>query len=305
MDKIRILTHLHPSIPRGERLRLSYLYGGSVRYQPGEILGPRVLTDYEMVLIIEGQARYEANRESHRLQPGSVILARPGFRERYTWDREGRTRHAYFHLGIETIPQAWPDPERWPVARQRPDPAVEEIFRSVLERSHRRGDPPSGAPPRLDTHLVEILIELLLEDPAVPGPVDDSERPEPVARALKWMRYLLEEEPDAAISLPELAQKAGVSPKHLCRIFRQSVGHPPMETLRLLRLQLGIALLVRSSLTVKEVAARCGFADPLYFSRCFSAAFGCSPRHLREDLKQGMAPPPNPLPVDVTPRVHW
>ena len=305
MDNIRIVTHLPSPIPRGERLRLAYLYGGSVRYQPGEILGPRVLTDFEMVLIVEGRAVYEANGERHRLEPGSVILARPGFRERYTWDRDGRTRHVYFHLGIEQIPSAWPDPDRWPFVCRRPDAAVESMFRSVLGRSHHRGDSPSGAPPELDTHLVEALIELLLEDPMVPRSDDESERPEPVARALKWMRYILEEEPDTSISLAELARKAGVSPKHLCRIFRQSVGHPPMETLRLLRLQLGMALLVRSSLTVKEIAARCGYADPLYFSRCFSAAFSRSPRHLRDALKGGKAPPPNPLPADVTPRVHW
>lgn len=306
MDKIRTVTYLHPILARGDRLRLTYLYGGSVRYQPGECLGPRLLTDFEIVLIMEGRARYEADSAGYRLQPGSLILARPGFRERYAWDREGRTRHAYFHFGIETIPFAWPAPAGWPVVRQRPDPAVAAVFRTVLERSHRRGDSASGPPPALDTHLVETLIELVLEDPsAMPAPGDETERSEPVARALKRMRYLLEEEPQVSVSLPDLARHAGVSPKHLCRTFRESVGHPPMRTLRLLRLQLGLALLTRSSLTVQEVSSRCGFADPLYFSRCFSDAFGCSPRGFRNDLKRGRPPPPTPLPVDVTPRVHW
>jgi len=305
MDDIRIMNEGQATMRRADGLRLGYLYGGSVRYQPGENLGPRRLTDIELVLIMEGRADYEVRGEGYPLEPGSIVLARPGFRECYLWDREGRSRHAYFHFGIDAIPGAWPGPENWPVSRRRPDPAVSGLFRSVLERSHRRGDSPSAAQPELDCHLVETLIELLIEEPDPSGVLEDIERPEPVARALKRMRYVMEEEAERMVTLPELSKHAGVSNKHLCRVFRQSIGHPPMETFRLLRLQLAVALLVRSSLAVKEVAAQCGFADPLHFSRCFSAAFGRSPRRVREDLKLGIAPPPNPLPVDVTPRVHW
>ncbi|MEM8865278.1 MAG: AraC family transcriptional regulator [Planctomycetota bacterium] len=294
-----------PSPTRENRLRLGHLYGGSVRYQPGETLGHRLLSDYELVLLIEGQARYECNAEPHELKPGHIVLARPGFRERYVWDRHVTTRHAYFHLGIQAIPHDWPEPDSWPVVHKQPDLAAQGLFQSVLKRSQRRHEPLAGAPPIVDTHLVEVLIELLLDQPASDAAPDDRERPLPVARALKYMRHVLEEEPQKAITLDELAVKAGLSPKHLCRAFKQTVGRPPMATLRLLRLQLGVALLVRSSLPVKEIAAQCGFRDPLHFSRCFSTAFGRSPRAVREDLSQGIAPPQNPLPVDLTPRIHW
>lgn len=305
MDEIRIMLKLDLPLSRQDRLELGYLYGGSIRYQPGETLGPRVLRDFELVLIIEGQVGYQIHDQSHRLVPGSVVLARPGFQERYAWDCELRTRHAYFHFGIDAIPHHWPDLEGWPRVRRQPDPVVAGLFRSVLDRSHRRGDHPSGSPPPTDVHLVEMLIELLLEGSAVPPPMDDMLRPEPVARAIKWMRQILEERPSGSVSLSELARQAGVSPKHLCRVFKRSVGHPPMETFRLLRLQAAVTLLLRSNLTVKEIAVQCGFDDPLYFSRCFSAAFGRSPRRMREELKEGKAPPTNPLPLDITPRVHW
>jgi AraC family transcriptional regulator len=300
MDDIRVMA-----TTRSNRLRLGYLYGGSVRYQPGESLGPRDLTDFELVLLTEGRAIYQTGGERHEISPGDLVLARPGFREHYTWDSLHFTRHSYFHFSIDAIPRQWPEPDCWPVCHRRPDRAVENLFHSILRRSHRLGGQPAAPPPPLDSHMVEMLIELLLDPTAGSSIPDDSERPQPVARALKWMRHALEENPHSPMSLDEAARQAGVSPKHLCRIFRQSLGHSPMVTLRLLRLQLAVALLVRSSLAVKEIAAQCGFADPLYFTRCFTTAFGRSPSRVRRDVLRGIPPPGNPLPVDLTPRIHW
>jgi len=300
MDDIRIMP-----TARSDRLCLAYLYGGSVRYLPGEVLGPRDLSDYELVLLTEGSATYQTGERIHEIAPGDLVLARPGFREHYAWDTGQFTRHAFFHFSIDAIPRHWPEPDDWPIFHPRPDRIAESLFHSVLRRSHRSGAQPAFQPSPLDTRMVEILIELLLEPRGNSYIPYDSERPQPVARALKWMRHMLEEHPHAAVSLDEIARQSGVSPKHLCRIFQQSLGHPPMVTLRLLRLQLAVTLLVRSSLAVQEIASHCGFADPLYFSRCFSSTFGRSPSRVRRELLRGIPPPGNPLPVDLTPRIHW
>jgi AraC-like DNA-binding protein len=299
------MTMPHPPPPRGDRLRLAYLYGGTVQYQPGESLGPRLLADFELVLLAEGRVLYRSGGQAHRLAPGSVVLARPGAREEYVWDPRGRTRHAYFHFGIEYVPRGWPPASKWPAVRLHPPPLAAALFREILERSHERSGAPAARPPPLEERLVETLIELLLEPRRRRAPDEADARPEPVARAIKLMRRVLEEEPGRALGLAAVARRAGVTEKHLCRVFRASVGHAPMETFRLLRLQLALALLMRSGLAVKEIAARCGFEDPLYFSRCFSRAFRRSPRKVREDLRRGRAPPPSPLPVDITPRVNW
>jgi AraC-like DNA-binding protein len=78
-----------------------------------------------------------------------------------------------------------------------------------------------------------------------------------------------------------------------------------METFRLLKLQLAMALLGRSSLAIKEIADRCGFENPLYFTRCFTRVYGKSPTETRQSLLKQEAPPPNPLPSDIAPRIYW
>lgn len=290
-------------VERGDRLRLGYLYGSVAVYQPGETLGPRLLSDYELVLITEGKATYIADGRRYALVPGSVVLARPGSREEYLWDARARTKHAYVHFGIAGMPSDWPDPARWPVQRADADGALATIFQHVLHRVAQHSGGPAREPSAAECRLVEALIEVYLKGPH--PDVSSLERPEPVRRAVKWMRELIDADPSRRVALADLAAAANVSQKHLCRVFARSIGHAPLETYRLLRLQLAVALLARSNLSIKEIAQRCGFDDALYFSRCFSRALGCSPLHTRNRLRRGLPPPSLRLPMDVTPRIYW
>ena len=48
------------------------------------------------------------------------------------------------------------------------------------------------------------------------------------------------------------------------------------------RLAIGRKLLENDYLSIKEIAARCGFADANYFIRAFRKRHGCSPGKLRK-----------------------
>jgi AraC-like DNA-binding protein len=133
-----------------------------------------------------------------------------------------------------------------------------------------------------------------------------SERlPEAVSHALNLMREQLDERPHQHLRLRDMARRSGVTEKHLCRVFSKALGHAPMKTFQLLKLQLALALLARSNLSVKGIADRCGFEDPLYFTRCFRRVYGAPPTEVRQSLMQGHRPPRSPLPAEVTPRIHW
>jgi len=290
---------------RAEHLELSFLYGGFVQYRPGETLGPRVLPDWEMVLIIEGRVVYSADGREYVAPPGSLILARPGFSETYRWDPVGETHHAYFHFGVEHLPADWPAPQEWPVIRTRPDPVLAALFRHVMQRIHAHHRWPAEPPGRAGSRPVEALIDAFLEEGCTDRQAFESTRPEPVGHAVALMRSTLDEDPRRQLRLIDLARAAGVTQKHLCRLFQTTFGHSPMRTYRLLKLQLAVALLSRSNLTVKQIAHRCGFECPFYFSRCFSKEIGQSPTDVRKRMRRGQPPPSSPLPVDITPRMFW
>ncbi len=273
------------------RLELDYIYGGIAGYGPGERLSRRTLHDWEMVLILEGQVIYHANGIDYQAPPGSLILARPGFDEAYRWDPRSHTRHAYFHFNVKSRPNDWPETHDWPIIRTDVNEVVITLYRRVMKLIRQHPDWPDVSPGVHDCRLVETLISeyLIGEDQKVDSTRHD--RPEPVERAIRLMNKALVQQPPAELSLEELAAHAGVTAKHLCRLFGRHVGHSPVSTYRRLKLQTAVPYLARSNLSIKQIAHRCGYDDPLYFSRCFSRVYGQSPRTMRRRLQAGDLPP--------------
>lgn len=291
---------------KGPRLELDYLHGGEVVYQPGESLQPRVLSDFELVYIIEGQVTYFSDGLAFAIAPGGFILGRPGFHETYCWDARIPTRHAFFHFGIISYPSDWPDLCDWPRVRNALSPVCVRLFQHILQHIYEHDDWPAVQPEPKDCRQVEVLIDTFMEDHRTETACFERERQEPVRRALMLMRRLAEENPAHPLTLAEAAAQAHVTGKHLCRLFNSSLGYSPMQTFTLLKLQAARPLLMRTNLSIKEIAERCGFDNPFYFSRRFSQTYGCSPSSFRELLRKGKsAPCKNILPVDLMSRARW
>ncbi|RKX39265.1 MAG: hypothetical protein DRP64_14475 [Verrucomicrobia bacterium] len=294
------------TIPKaGTQLTLAYLYSGIGIFQPGEILGPRLLTDFEGVLIIEGHPSYETQYGIYHLEPGSIVLARPGSHETYYWDANARTRHTYFHFNLEQIPDDWPDPDDWPCCRLRPARILNEMFQHIVDRASQHADWPTKRPGVSDNRVFGSFLDIYLNPPESFQDPSMLEFPDSLRRAIKYMREQLDSPEFKPFPLDELSRVANVSSNHLCRVFNKEFGISPMRACRLMQFQLAIPLLARSSLSIKAIADRCGFPDQLHFSRSFGHTFGLSPSQLRRKLQNGSPPPPSPLPPSLMPRLYW
>lgn len=290
---------------RSDRLRMSYCFGGTVLYDPKEVLGPRVLTDFEAVMIIDGFPRYDNGHAVQTLEPGSLLIARPGTTETYRWDTRGRTRHAYLHFDLESIPPDWPEPTAWPDWRLHPPAIAGHLLRTMIERALSHPDWPASRPHDTDNRIVEALIDIYITGV---DPGRDTSTPvlsDPVMRAAKFMRERLDTVTFVPYTLNELAEASRVTPKHLCRAFQQELGLSPMKACRLMQFQLAIPLLAQSNLSIKAIAERCGFPDQLHFSRNFHRTFGAPPTRLRHAILRGQPPPASPLPPALMPRLYW
>jgi AraC-like DNA-binding protein len=114
----------------------------------------------------------------------------------------------------------------------------------------------------------------------------DGEAPAPLPRQDERARaaaHCIETRSAEAISLDEVAQVAGLSPFHLLRVFRQSIGVTPHQYLMRQRLMHALRLLRDTRQPVTDVAYDSGWADLSNFNRAFRREFGCSPRALRTD----------------------
>jgi len=297
---------MKPPFETGNRLKLAYLLSGTATFLPGQVLGPRVLDDYEGVLIVEGHPVYETQHGEFRLEPGSIVLARPGTQEVYRWDEQVPSVHAYFHFDLEEVPSDWPDPSEWPRCQTSPEQGLGELFRHIAERAAQDTDWSERSPAPAVRRVFEAFFELYLNPTGVTSESALREFSEPIRLAAKHIRWRLGEPVFVPFSLEELAETAHVSSAHLCYLFNKELGISPVKVCRLMQLQLAIPLLARSSMSIKVIAERCGFPDQLHFSRSFSRAYGQSPSVFRREIQGGAPPPKIPLHSYLfMPRICW
>lgn len=84
------------------------------------------------------------------------------------------------------------------------------------------------------------------------------------------------------LSTAILAARAGVSERHLDRLFVHELGVTPGRFIRRIRTEAAAHLLTDGTgLTVAAVAARCGFRSAEALRQAFTTAYGVSPSHYR------------------------
>ena len=86
---------------------------------------------------------------------------------------------------------------------------------------------------------------------------------------------------DQELTTTTLAGRAGVSERHLSRLFLRELGVTPGRFVRRARTEAAAHLLAGTDLTVEAVARRCGFGTAEALRQAFVSAIGVSPSHYR------------------------
>lgn len=261
---------------------------GITTYPAGATYGPRQMREWEFVWLLEGDAEYSWNKATLAAPQNSIVLCRPECVDFFRWDTRRRTRHAYFHFKVLNIPTSWPPQENWAAVRQLPeDDLMQPLFRHTLRILRRAGE-------HVDVPEIRIaiahMLTLWVRGESDSGDFAPTPWPDPVERVWSYFYQRLDNEPNADISLSELARVAHTTPEHLCRVFKTATGWTPMEAVRLARLDRAAVLLARSNYSISEIAHQCGFPNAFHFSRRFRDSFGKAPREVRNDLRDGATP---------------
>ena len=88
------------------------------------------------------------------------------------------------------------------------------------------------------------------------------------------------------LSIPVLAQQAGISPRHFARCFQDEIGVTPAKFVERARFEAARQMLAEDELTLEKVAARCGFGSAETLRRVFIRRVGMSPAAYRVRLRQ-------------------
>jgi AraC-like DNA-binding protein len=98
---------------------------------------------------------------------------------------------------------------------------------------------------------------------------------------VQWVLEFIERHHREGVPLTTIAQAAGVSRSHLCRVFKRVTGLSLKRFLTRRRLQAAKVLLQEPGTTIEEVARRIGYRDATHFDRVFRRWEGLPPSAYR------------------------
>ena len=102
-------------------------------------------------------------------------------------------------------------------------------------------------------------------------------------------REFIDKHKTEALSLSAVAQAAGASVFHFCKVFRKSTGLKFTDYVARVRLEDARTQLLNPNRRISEVAYDVGFQSLTQFNRMFKRVFGQSPTEFREHLNGGGA----------------
>lgn len=100
------------------------------------------------------------------------------------------------------------------------------------------------------------------------------------------IQYIHENYQRLRVTVDDIANAINISRAECFRSFKAIINQTPIEYLNDYRMAMAENLLATSAQTIKEVALRCGFTNPSYFSREFKKKFGLTPKKYRQSKQK-------------------
>ncbi|NBZ86366.1 AraC family transcriptional regulator [Stagnihabitans tardus] len=275
------LDACHHHLP-GHDLSLNYIeYGARTLIAPGE-LGRFYLLQVPLsggAEIVNGAARYVST-------PGQAAILNPHLPTRMTW--EAGTRQVLVQVSraaMEAQLAALLGPSERPLTfdgpldlTKGPGAALRRLILWLVAETDA-GSPPIGRG-LMARQIESTILAGLLEAPHDRQSALSRQRAAPRPRHLRLAEGFIEAHLDQPITLEEVAQAAGISPRGLQMVFRQHRGTTPLGFWRDQRLARAHADLLQAppGTRVTDVALRWGFTHFGRFSEVYRARYGLSPR---------------------------
>ncbi len=245
---------------------------GEAHYIPGGVCGPRIQRDYQLVVLLSGEANATVHGLKRTFHAGQISLMLPGQQELVAYTRDKPTHHTWVAVKPDFIPRGLAQK----LASAPKILPISDLFSHLMETamSHPTYKGEAGME-MLDALGITMLHEYLR---TAENAAQDLVTQTPVDQAMRHMEDHLGDEH----CLANAAKVAGITPQHLIKCFRAKLGTTPGRYLWQLRIERATGFLQHSGMTISEVASRCGFKTVFHFSRMFRETHGKSPRDFRK-----------------------
>lgn len=87
------------------------------------------------------------------------------------------------------------------------------------------------------------------------------------------------------LKLEQIANHVSLNESYLCRIFKQDLGMSIMAYINEIRMEKAGKLLLEPHTSIKEIAYKVGYHDPLYFNKAFKKYFNMNPTTYKKNKR--------------------
>lgn len=229
---------------------------------------------------VAGCGRLRHERRLHRIKPGQTMLVTIPHAHRY-WVEPGES-WTFFWIAVtgqEALRLAYAIQAAAGPVLTLQRRTIDELAGHCLDLGNQARD--ASAVGRLSAIAYAALMALF--DDVLDRPAS---RPDQASLLVTRVYGYIRANLDRALTVGDLAEVAGYSRAHFSRMFAAEAGLAPAEFVSQERMRLASRLLPNTALSIKEISAACGFADPNYFAKAFRTSFGVSPTGFRRTTLQ-------------------
>ena len=247
-----------PADNRDRSLRfLHFVYEASYK----RLKQPFLNRNYRVHLAFKGSAVLKTEGRSYPITPGTLFFTWPD--QIYTLEGDSLFTYLYITFNGQDADALL---QRFRISpSQSVYPGMEHLLEFWMTSIRRITDLNAAAL----TESVVLYSLSFINNPEL-GAQQDTDRFE------KILGYIHRSYADPSLSIAKVADMFFYSKKYLSALFVKNTGERFSEYLNQLRIRQA-QLLMSQDLSVSELAARCGFANPSYFSKVFKRITGVSP----------------------------
>ena len=227
-------------------------------------------SDYHILLINSGMCEVLHKDKLYTLTAGNLVIYAPGEEQKYTFKSEGTSLWCHFTGKIveELLNSCCISSG---VYFLNPSKTIFESYSDLIQRFHQPGR---------EQYANASLLELIYSICDAVNCSDKKENSDLISPILTYINANYNKQ----ITLDKLAEKSGYSKSRFSHIFSEITGTTPIKYQNDIRLKVSCELLQSTELTVADIAFRCGFNDPLYYSKIFKKKYNLTPTEYRSSI---------------------
>ena len=239
----------------------------------------RVLNEYQINYITEGEGFYENHAGKYRIKPGTLLITKPGDWHRYRPKVSTGWVEHYVGFSGHIAHQVFGRP--WFTQKN----AVLYIGNreEIIDTYYKIFDYVTEEKPGYQQVSAGMVMKLLGFIVSMDKQKDFSGKR--VEQIIQNACFTIRENVESEINFQNFAEQNNIGYSYFRKMFKKYTGVPPVQYHLELKILRAKEMLLHTDMSIKEISYELGFQSIYYFSRLFKNKLGMSPSEIRKSIK--------------------